>query len=140
MHVHSSGWSTTYTPLHVATRLFADPDCCTSTYVYSLPWSCTSQRVNYTAILKYVKSHRYPKSTINIQSLLLSLQEALWALKSVENSSFLHGLLPSFIQAIGQRKFLIFLRTTRLFSSKTVPHQLSSTPSRCCRFIAIMVR
>ena len=62
MHVHSSGWSTTFTRLHVGPMLFADPDC------------------------------------RNIQRLLLSLREALRAPKSLENSPFLHGLLPTFIQ------------------------------------------
>ena len=38
--------------------------------------------------LKYVKSHWYPKSTIDIQSLLLSLQVTLWALKRLENCPF----------------------------------------------------
>ena len=36
MHVHSCGLSTTYTPLHVATMLFTDPDCCTRMYVYTV--------------------------------------------------------------------------------------------------------
>ena len=39
------------------TMLFADPDCCTRTYVYILSRSFTSQLVSYTAVLKYVKSH-----------------------------------------------------------------------------------
>ena len=55
--------------MRTATMLFADPDCCTRTYVYSLPRSCTSQRVNYTAILEYVKSHGYPKSTTLLRKL-----------------------------------------------------------------------
>ena len=87
--MHSSGLSTTYTLLHVATMLFADPDCCTRTYVCILPPSYTSQRVNYTAVLKYVKSHWYPKSTRDIRS-LWSLQAALWVLKRLENCPFLH--------------------------------------------------
>ena len=69
--------------------LFADPDCCTRTYVYSLPASYASQHVNYTAVLKYVKSHSYPKSTIDIQS-LLSLQPALRALKRLGIFHFSH--------------------------------------------------
>ena len=97
MHVHSSGWSTTYTRLHVATMRFADTDCCTRTYVYTLPRLRTSQRVNYTTVLKYMKCHSYPKSTIEIQS-LLSLQAALRALKRLENCSFLHQLPPNSIQ------------------------------------------
>ena len=83
--------------VHVATMLFAETDCCTRTYVYTLPRLCTSQRVNYTTLLKYIKSHSYPKSTIEIQS-LLSLQAALRALKSLENCPFLHQLPPNFIQ------------------------------------------
>ena len=59
MHVHSSGWS--HTRLHFATMLFADTDCCTRTYVYTLPRLRTSQRVNYTTVLQYMKSHSYPK-------------------------------------------------------------------------------
>ena len=39
------------------TMLFADPDCCTITYVCILSRSFTSQPVSYTAVLKYVKSH-----------------------------------------------------------------------------------
>ena len=39
------------------TMLFADTDCCTITYVCILSRSYTSERVNYTAVLKYVKSH-----------------------------------------------------------------------------------
>ena len=69
--------------------LFADPDCCTGTYVHILSRSFTSQPMNYTAALKYVKSHSYPKSTIDIQS-QLSLQAALRALKRLENCPFSH--------------------------------------------------
>ena len=39
------------------TMLFADPDCCTRTYVCILSRSFTSQPVSYTAVLEYVKSH-----------------------------------------------------------------------------------
>ena len=51
------------------TMLFADPDCGTKTYVCILSRSYTSERVNYTAVLKFMKPHckvydRYPKSTI----------------------------------------------------------------------------
>ena len=61
------------------TLLFADPDCCTRTYVYILSQSF---------MFKYVKSHWYPKSTIDIQSLwLLSLQAALRALKRLKKLS-----------------------------------------------------
>ena len=102
MHVHSSGWSTTYTPLHVATMLFADTDCCTRTYVYTLPRLRTSQqRVKYTTMYEvpFISKvyDRNPKSTIEIQS-LLSLQAALRAIKSLENCPFLHQLPPNFIQ------------------------------------------
>ena len=66
MHVHSSGWSTTYTRLHVATMLCADTDCCTRTYVYTLPQLRTSQRVNYTTVPFISKVYdRNPKSTIS---------------------------------------------------------------------------
>ena len=87
MHMHSSGWSTTYTPRHVATMLCMDPNCCARMYVYTVPWLNQSQRVNYTAVLKYVKSHWYPKSMINIQT-LLSLQVAVWAIERQENWPF----------------------------------------------------
>ena len=51
----------------------------------------------YTTLLKCMKSHSYPKSTIEIQS-LLSLQAAIRALKSLEDCLFLHQLPPIFIQ------------------------------------------
>ena len=73
MHVRSSGLSTTYSRLHVATMLLADTDCCTRKYVYTLPRLRTSQRVNYTTVLKCTECCSYPKSTIEIPS-LLSLQ------------------------------------------------------------------
>ena len=66
-----------YTRLHVAAMLFAD--------------------TRYTTLLKYMKSHSYPKSTIEIQS-LLSLQAALPALKSLENCPVLPQLPPNSIQ------------------------------------------
>ena len=97
MHVHSSGWSTAYTRLRVATMLIADKDCCTRTYVCTLTRLGTSHCVNDTAVLKYMKSNSLTKSTIEIQS-LLSLQAALQALKSRENCPFLHQLPPNFIQ------------------------------------------
>ena len=78
-----------YTLLLVATMLYADTDCCTRTYVYILAPLYTSQCVNYTAVLKYVRSHGYLKSTIDIQS-LLSLQAALLVLKRLEIVHFSH--------------------------------------------------
>ena len=69
------------------TILFADPDCCTRAYVYILSRSYTAQPLSYTAVLKYVKFHWYPKSMIDIQC-LLSLQAALQALKRLENCPF----------------------------------------------------
>ena len=67
------------------------PHCCTRVYryVYSLPPSYTSQRVDYTAVLQFVQSHRYPKSTIDSQSLSLSLQADLHAFQRLENCPFL---------------------------------------------------
>ena len=54
------------------TMLFADPDCCTRTYVYILSRLFTSQPVSYTAVLNWVCEvpliskvyDRYPKSMI----------------------------------------------------------------------------
>ena len=135
MHVHSSGWSTTYTRLHVATMLFADTDCCTRTYVYTLHQLCTSQHVNYTTVLKYMKSHSYAKSTIDIQSILLSLQAALRALKTLENCPFLHRLPPNFIQgnllgnvlkpiSISSTEGLLFVQTFYTTPSANTKSQL----------------
>ena len=127
MHMRSSGLSTLYSRLHVAGMLFADTDCCTRTYVYTLPRLRTSQGVNYTTVLKYVymKSHSYPKSTIEIQS-LLSLQAALRALKSLERCPFLYQLPPNFIQVnqLDLSEGLLFLQTFYTTPSANTKSQL----------------
>ena len=58
-----------FTGLHVATMLFSDIQIAALERMYTVySGSYTSLHVNYTTVLKYVKSYSYPKSTINIQS------------------------------------------------------------------------
>ena len=100
--------------------LSAGTGCCTRTYTL-YPVTRTSQRVNYTTVLKYMKCHAYPKSTIDIQS-----QAALRALKSLEDCPFLHQLPPNFIQ-VNQLDFPegpLFLQTVYTTPSANTKSQL----------------
>ena len=85
--MHRSRLSTMYTPLNVTTMIYAHQDCWARTCVYILPQPCTSQRLSCTAVLKYVKSHWYPKSIMTIFSGgHTGVQEAtkLWAFRIAE--------------------------------------------------------